>query len=159
MITFFVLPTVIAVITLCNRSALAFVYPIPPFTNPGHGILACLLSKILVPDKKNLLSFFTALQICKAQYFFTNRQKQDRLGGNHVLSSYKDGGDGFMWFGTTTGPNRFGGAGFKQYKQLGKKTGAASGEIVTSICGMDEDTMWVGAKSGLFLFDKQQDSF
>lgn len=113
----------------------------------------------MLPDKKTITVFFLLLCItCKAQYVFTGLQKQDGLSGNNVICSYKDN-DGFMWFGTTAGLNRFDGAGFKHYNRLDKKASVIADDIITSICGNGKNLMWVGAKSGLFLFDKQLDSF
>jgi len=60
-----------------------------------------------------LLALLLASWIVSAQsYLFKHLEVSDGLSNNSVNTIYKDR-DGFMWFGTTTGLNRYDGYTFK----------------------------------------------
>jgi ligand-binding sensor domain-containing protein len=105
-------------------------------------------------NKKAIIIYLLLLSgFCQAQYIFSNFQKQNGLGNNEVFCSYKDN-DGFMWFGTANGLNRYDGSGFKIYNRQNKNAAA-----VTSILKRDNNEMWLGTKNGLYIFNKQFESF
>ena len=60
-----------------------------------------------------MLALLLASWIVSAQsYLFKHLEVSDGLSNNSVNTIYKDR-DGFMWFGTTTGLNRYDGYTFK----------------------------------------------
>ena len=93
-----------------------------------------------------------------AQYIFTNLQKKDGVSSNEVYCSYKDG-EGFMWFGTANGLNRYDGTGFKNFNLSNTGTSLAGDMIVSCIAGDSHNKIWTGTTRGLFLFDKTTRSF
>ena len=63
-----------------------------------------------------MLALLLASWIVSAQsYLFKHLEVSDGLSNNSVNTIYKDR-DGFMWFGTTTGLNRYDGYTFKIYQ-------------------------------------------
>lgn len=92
----------------------------------------------------------------RGQYVFTNFQKQNGLSTNEVFCSFKDD-EGFMWFGTSRGLNRYDGSGFKVYNWQNKNT--VTDITITSIAKKSNIEMWVGASNGLYIFNKQNGSF
>ena len=89
--------------------------------NPQALFLGCLIIfYFLCTNLKNmirksllLLALLLASWIVSAQsYLFKHLEVSDGLSNNSVNTIYKDR-DGFMWFGTTTGLNRYDGYTFK----------------------------------------------
>ena len=71
-----------------------------------------------------LLALLLASWIVSAQsYLFKHLEVSDGLSNNSVNTIYKDR-DGFMWFGTTTGLNRYDGYTFKIYQHAENEPGS-----------------------------------
>jgi ligand-binding sensor domain-containing protein len=78
------------------------------------------------------------------------------LSNNSVITSLQDK-DGFMWFGTGDGLNRFNGYNFKTFR-----IGEANGLNNNPIFHLYEDvkgTLWVATLKGLFYFDAATGAF
>lgn len=94
----------------------------------------------------------------QAQFVFNSLQKKDGLSGNEVFCSYKDS-EGFLWFGTTHGLNRFDGSGFEKYDPSEKKTVSDAYSSVLSITGDGRNILWTGTGKGLYTFNKATDTY
>ena len=67
--------------------------------------------------KKSLLIILTCLSAhCANAYYFRSYQIEDGLSHNSVWAVMQDK-EGFMWFGTNDGLNRFDGKSFKVFKK------------------------------------------
>ncbi len=109
--------------------------------------------------KKGITILLLLLAVtCDAQFVFTSLQKKDGLSGNEVFCSYKDS-EGFLWFGTTHGLNRFDGSGFGKYDLFEKKMASDAYSSVLSILGDGRNIIWTGTGKGLFTFDKANDVY
>ncbi len=68
--------------------------------------------------------------------------------------------DGFMWFGTLNGLNRFDGYEFKVYKPDPEDAHSLSSEIIQVIFKDRRGTLWIGtAEEGLNRYDRDRDRF
>ena len=64
-----------------------------------------------------------------------------------------------MWFGTTTGLNRYDGYTFKIYQHAENDPGSLPDNYITDIVEMPDGRFWVNTGRGYVLFDKEQDCF
>ena len=91
-------------------------------------------------------------------YQFKHLEVSDGLSNNSVNTICKDR-DGFMWFGTTTGLNRYDGYTFKIYQHAENDPGSLPDNYITDIVEMPDGRFWVNTGRGYVLFDKEQDCF
>lgn len=82
---------------------------------------------------------------------------------NNCVDAIVQDKDGYMWFGTRDGLNRFDGYSFKVFRI----TDFISNRKLTSECNYirsllevpDSSQIWVGTNLGIFIFDKKSESF
>lgn len=91
-------------------------------------------------------------------YQFKHLEVSDGLSNNSVNTICKDR-DGFMWFGTATGLNRYDGYTFKIYQHAENDPGSLPDNYITDIVEMPGGRFWVNTGRGYVLFDKEQDCF
>ena len=111
--------------------------------------------------RKNLLLFVLLLSswmVVAQSYQFKHLEVSDGLSNNSVNTICKDR-DGFMWFGTTTGLNRYDGYTFKIYQHAENDPGSLPDNYITDIVEMRDGRFWVNTGRGYVLFDKEQDCF
>lgn len=111
--------------------------------------------------RKNLLLFVLLLSswmVVAQSYQFKHLEVSDGLSNNSVNTICKDR-DGFMWFGTTTGLNRYDGYTFKIYQHAENDPGSLPDNYITDIVEMPDGQFWVNTGRGYVLFDKEQDCF
>ena len=102
-----------------------------------------------------LILFFFSPKVLLAQTIFQNLRWQDGLSAKQVRCLYKDD-EGFLWIGTSNGLNRFDGAVIKQYKS-GNHLRSLYINAIQPIVG--NDTLLIGSRTGLMLFDKKTGAF
>ncbi|MDP5201770.1 two-component regulator propeller domain-containing protein [Flavobacterium sp. DG2-3] len=90
-------------------------------------------------------------------YYFKHYQVEEGLSNNTVLTSIQDN-DGFMWFGTKDGLNRFDGYRFKTYRNNGDPVHSLGSNYIQSL-HEHNGTIWVGTDKGLYHYDKKLDRF
>ena len=106
-----------------------------------------------------LISFMMAFISVSAQSFmFKHLEVADGLSNNSVYSIYKDG-DGFMWFGTGAGLNRFDGYSFKVYRHLSGDSLSLPDNYVKEVAEGPDGMMWVKGGDDFVLFDKAKGVF
>ena len=111
--------------------------------------------------RKNLLLFVLLLSswmVVAQSYQFKHLEVSDGLSNNSVNTICKDR-DGFMWFGTATGLNRYDGYTFKIYQHAENDPGSLPDNYITDIVEMPDGRFWVNTGRGYVLFDKEQDCF
>ena len=85
---------------------------------------------------------------------FQHIDESDGLSNNNIRSIYKDN-DGFLWFGTDDGLNRYDGSTFVQYRHDTKDSSSIAGDKVSFICDNRHGGLWVGSHCwGLTNFNK-----
>lgn len=89
---------------------------------------------------------------------FKHYTVENGLSVNAVCCITQDS-QGFMWFGTINGLNRFDGRNFKLFDQKGKKHSSLMGNIIFSIVEDRDNCLWVGTDLGLMLFDLRTEQY
>jgi signal transduction histidine kinase/ligand-binding sensor domain-containing protein/DNA-binding response OmpR family regulator len=80
------------------------------------------------------------------------------LSNNSVTTIYQDS-DGFMWFGTYDGLNRYDGYNFKVYRNKINDKNSLSFNTIYYIEGDSKKNIWVGGSNGVCVFDKRESVF
>jgi len=91
------------------------------------------------------------------EYYFKHFQVEEGLSNNTVLTSIQDD-DGFMWFGTKDGLNRFDGYRFKTYRSQNDPINSLGSNYIQSLHQYN-GTIWVGTDKGLYQYNKKEDHF
>jgi ligand-binding sensor domain-containing protein/signal transduction histidine kinase len=90
---------------------------------------------------------------------FKNLAAEDGLSSNWVRCILKDD-QGFMWFGTLDGLNRFDGQQFKVYQNNPKDSTSVSWSDISVLFEDSRKNLWVGTNNGrLDLYDRDRDCF
>lgn len=82
----------------------------------------------------------------------------DGLSNNSVTTIYQDS-DGFMWFGTYDGLNRYDGYDFKVYRNNINNKNSLSFNTIYVIEGDSKKNIWVGGANGACVFDRRESVF
>ena len=113
--------------------------------------------------KKTIITLFTLLFFasnieCQCQeYYFKHYKVEEGLSHNTVLSSIQDK-NGFMWFGTKNGLNRFDGYSFRLFQNNSEDPKSLQGNYVGFLHEYN-NTIWIGTNNGLFCYNEQQENF
>lgn len=100
----------------------------------------------------------TSWMVVAQSYQFKHLEVSDGLSNNSVNTICKDR-DGFMWFGTATGLNRYDGYTFKIYQHAENDPGSLPDNYITDIVEMPDGRFWINTARGYVLFDKERDCF
>ncbi|MFT3902880.1 MAG: two-component regulator propeller domain-containing protein [Niabella sp.] len=88
--------------------------------------------------------------------YFRHYEVENGLSHNSVITATQDK-EGFMWFGTPDGLNRFDGYAFKIYR-----SGGAHGLAANAIFYLHEDRrgeLWIGTEKGIYSFNARDENF
>ncbi|MDP4276323.1 MAG: two-component regulator propeller domain-containing protein [Bacteroidota bacterium] len=101
---------------------------------------------VLQADAKNLNFNFRSVEV------------ENGLSQNMVYSILQDQ-QGFMWFGTQDGLNRFDGIEFKIYKKNKRDPGSIGSNAIFSLLQNKDGKIWVGTANGVYLYNPVSESF
>ena len=107
-------------------------------------IICCFLSNFIFGQFNNLK--------------FENLGTSDGLSSSTCLTIFQDK-EGFLWFGTIDGLNKYNGYEFEIYKSVLNDSTSISNNRINAI---EEDTngnLWIGTNNGLNFFNKKTNSF
>lgn len=93
----------------------------------------------------------------KESLIFEHISIEDGLSENNVKSIVQDR-NGFMWFGTKNGLNRFDGHDVRRYVCFDREKGFGNNNI-DALSVDSEGNLWVGTDEGVFLFDMATERF
>jgi len=91
-------------------------------------------------------------------YYFTHYQVENGLSNNAVMCSLQDR-QGFMWFGTRDGLNRFDGLTFKIFRTDPTDSGSIGSNSITCLYEDESGRIWAGTEKGLFQYDGRTETF
>lgn len=115
-----------------------------------------ILSTILVLTSMLFYSFSSYAD--NENIRFQRMALEEGLSQEYVLTAFQDS-EGFMWFGTQEGLNRFDGYQFKVFTSSTRNNDSLSSEWIHSIIEYDSDTLWIGTLVGINIFDKPTQTF
>lgn len=90
--------------------------------------------------------------------FFRNYTVSDGLCANTIWDIEQDE-QGFMWFGTKYGLNRFDGYEFKSFQFNKNIEGTLGNNFIRKIFKYDQFTFWIGTDDGIYIFDLKTEKF
>lgn len=105
-----------------------------------------------------ILAMQLTLPAAAQHFYFRHYQVEDGLSNNTVICMLQDR-DGFMWFGTKEGLNRFDGYQFKQYNLDEDYERSLTKDLVNSLAADKQGVMWVGAQKGLYRYEREKERF
>lgn len=106
-----------------------------------------------------LLLLFSPIFLSAQEAAITSITTADGLSQGMIFDILKDK-DGFMWFATKNGLNRYDGYNFKVFNHDPFDSLTVSGDVISTIFEDSEGRMWVGTESnGLNYFDKENELF
>ena len=109
-----------------------------------------------------LLFCFICYQIsCHAQvadecHYFKNLSVQNGLSQNTVNTILQDK-QGFMWFGTKDGLNRYDGLSFRKFKHDDRSQRSIGNNFITALYEDEKGNIWVGTDVGLYIYYPEKD--
>lgn len=92
------------------------------------------------------------------QYQFSQIDIRNGLSNNQVSSVLRDS-RGFMWFGTSSGLNRYDGYKFKVFRNIIGDSTSISNDFITKILEGPEGKLWVFAQDKINFYDPITESF
>tara|TARA_R110001583_G_scaffold23749_7_gene87294 strand:- start:1147 stop:5118 length:3972 start_codon:yes stop_codon:yes gene_type:complete len=105
-----------------------------------------------------LILFFFQNSLLQAQeYYFKNYKAENGLSHNTVLCSLQDN-NGFLWFGTKDGLNRFDGYKFKHYRKEIDNSTSLGSNFIECIYEYN-NALLIGTDSGLYIYDDITENF
>lgn len=100
-----------------------------------------------------------AVKMLQAQpYYFKHYQVENGLSNNSIFSSIQDH-NGFMWFGTKDGLNRFDGYSFKTYRHDDTDPKSLGSDKIHSLLNDKNNLLWVGTDEGLYQYNAIEENF
>ena len=91
-------------------------------------------------------------------YYFNHYQVENGLSNNSVECSLQDD-DGFLWFGTINGLNRFDGYTFKTFHYDPADSTSIGSNFIRCLYNDDHHTIWVGTNKGIYTYNKIGEKF
>ncbi len=93
----------------------------------------------------------------KGDYQFTHVSSADGLSESNVKSILRDS-NGFMWFGTKNGLNRYDGSNIRTLECYDSKENRGNNNI-GALCEDAKARIWVGTDRGIYVYDPKTDMF
>ena len=92
-------------------------------------------------------------------YTFKQLTESDGLSQSTVFAMMQDT-QGYLWFGTIEGLNRYDGYNFRIYVNSPDDSTSISDDLISTIFEDSENNIWVGTRNGNFnKFDRETESF
>lgn len=107
------------------------------------------------------ITAFLLLTICaeaQSHYDFRHYQVEDGLSNNKVICIVQDK-NGFMWFGTIDGLNRFDGYRFKTFRNDISTPGSLGNNFINCLYCDEQNILWVGTAKGIYKYDPVHEKF
>ncbi|MBA0883897.1 hybrid sensor histidine kinase/response regulator transcription factor [Flavobacterium undicola] len=112
---------------------------------------------------KNKIGFLFVLFTCyvQAQYSnlkFENFDTSKGLSSSTCVDIFQDH-EGFLWFGTIDGLNKYDGYDFEIYRNILDNPNSISNNRITVITEDKQGRLWIGTSNGLNIFDRNTEKF
>lgn len=105
-----------------------------------------------------IAAFGSFSQLVAQPYYFKHYQVENGLSNNSVECTLQDS-DGFLWFGTLNGLNRFDGYTFKTFHNNPEDSTTIGSNFIRCLYNDNHKTIWVGTNNGIYTYDKIGEKF
>ncbi|WP_460767543.1 ligand-binding sensor domain-containing protein [Niabella terrae] len=105
-----------------------------------------------------ILCFLFTLCGSAQTFYFRHYQVENGLSNNTTICTLQDR-NGFMWFGTKDGLNRFDGYSFKVFRNDPKDSTSLGNNSIWRLYEDASGILWVGTERGLFAYDATFERF
>ncbi len=106
-----------------------------------------------------LFCLFSQFQALHAQqYYFKHYLVENGLSNNSVVCSLQDK-NGFLWFGTINGLNRFDGYSFKIFRHNPEDSNSIGSNFIRCLYEDKRGRLWVGTNKGIYLYHAESEKF
>lgn len=102
----------------------------------------------------SLMAYRTTASSQTGRFVFSNINVEDGLSDNSVKCIYRDN-RGFMWFGTSSGLNRFDGYNFEIFRNDPRNPSSLSDNVINVIEGSVSGDIWIGTRNGISILDHE----
>ncbi|HXH98851.1 MAG TPA: two-component regulator propeller domain-containing protein [Sphingobacteriaceae bacterium] len=92
------------------------------------------------------------------QILFRNYSVNDGLCSNTVWNMAQDD-QGYMWFGTKDGLNRYDGYNFKSFRYNKSVPSSLGSNFIHRILNVDKTHLWIATDQGVYILDLQKETF
>ena len=89
---------------------------------------------------------------------YTSYNIEDGLSNSMVYTIAQDS-DGYMWFGTEDGLNRFDGQNFKVYRYDPTDANSLAGNSINQVYLAPDNSLWIATHNGISQYHKESDNF
>ncbi|GGF03654.1 hybrid sensor histidine kinase/response regulator [Flavobacterium limi] len=117
-----------------------------------------LLKKSMNKLKSFLLVILLSLNTFGQNYPIKHLDISSGLSNNSVATIYQDQ-NGYMWFGTFDGLNRYDGNDFKIYRHIHTDPNSIQGNAISCIEGDNKNNLWIGTTAGPVIFNAERSCF
>ena len=105
-----------------------------------------------------ICTVLASVRATEHHYYFEHFGVEDGLSQNTVNAILQDS-NGFLWFGTKDGLNRYDGLSFRQYKYDSEDSCSLGNNFITALHEDRNGRLWVGTDVGLYLYNPHLDEF
>lgn len=128
-----------------------------------HSLHFLYLNKFTGDLKRKIISLLvTCLFISNImnsqEYYFKHYQVEEGLSNNTVLCATQDK-NGFLWFGTKDGLNRFDGYAFKVFKNIKNNPCSIGNDVIWRLYEDKTGILWAGTEKGLYYYNDTTECF
>lgn len=119
------------------------------------------MKKIFIARMKYIYPVFSVVLLCSFEpenWRHIQIGNSDGLSNSAVTSVFMDS-EGFMWFGTWDGLNRYDGSNIRVFKPDVFREGSISNNIIRDILEDKNDNLWIVTEDGINRFNKQNERF
>ena len=131
------------------------------FFDPAFFDLICDPNDGLVRKKITAILFFISGLIPALhaqQYYFKHYGVESGLSNNSVICSLLDK-NGFLWFGTINGLNRFDGYSFKIFRHDPEDSISIGSNFIRCLYEDRDGCIWAGTNRGIYIYNTHSEKF
>ena len=92
------------------------------------------------------------------QYYFKHYNVENGLSNNSVTCSMQDR-NGFLWFGTINGLNRFNGYSFRIFRNDPEDSTSIGSNFIRCLYEDKDGNLWVGTNKGIYIYNTCSEKF
>lgn len=116
------------------------------------------MKRVIIAVVSFLYVFVCHAQLVDEHYYFKSLSIQNGLSQNTVNAILQDR-QGFMWFGTKDGLNRYDGLSFRKFKHNTTNKRSIGNNFITALYEDVEGNIWIGTDVGLYIYYPEKDTF